>query len=62
VPDVVDVIYGTVCKIATKEPVAMEEVPEAPAEGEEDFDEKVARIKEANAAAEAENAKFAKLQ
>ena len=39
------------------------EVPEAPAEGEEaDFDDKVAEIKEANANAEAENAKYAKIQ
>jgi hypothetical protein len=38
-------------------------IPEAPADGQEaDFDEKVAEIKEANANAEAENAKYAKIQ
>ena len=43
--------------------IEAQEVPEAPAEGEEDgFEERVAKIKEANAAAEVENAKYAKLQ
>lgn len=63
VQDVVDVIFSTICKIATRKPLALLEVPEAPAEGEEaDFDDKVAEIKEANANAEAENAKYAKIQ
>lgn len=62
-PDVVDVIYTTICKIATRKPIEQQEVPEAPAEGQEaDFDELVARIKESNANAEVENAKYAKLQ
>jgi hypothetical protein len=63
VQDVVDVIFSTICKIATRKPLALLDVPEAPAEGEEDgFEEKVAEIKEANANAEAENAKYAKIQ
>lgn len=63
VPDIVDVIYTSICKIATKPMIEAQEVPEAPAEGEEDgFEERVAKIKEANAAAEVENAKYAKLQ
>lgn len=35
VPDVVDVIFSTVCKIATKKIVDPQEVPEAPAEGQD---------------------------
>ena len=63
VPDIVDVIYTSICKIATKPLIEAQEVPEAPAEGEEDgSEERVAKIKEANAAAEVENAKYAKLQ
>lgn len=63
VPDIVDVIYTSICKIATKPMIEQQEVPEAPAEGEEDgFDDKVAKIKEDNANAEVENAKYGKLQ
>lgn len=63
VPDVVDVIYSTICKIATRTPIEQQAVPEAPEEGQEaEFDDLVAKIKEENANAEVENAKYAKLQ
>jgi len=63
VQDVIDTLFSTIYKIATKKPIDLQEVPEAPAEGEEgDFEDKVAEIKETNANAEAENAKFAKIQ
>lgn len=56
-------IFSTICKIATRKPLALLDVPEAPADGDDgDFEEKVAEIREANANAEAENAKYAKIQ
>lgn len=62
-PDIIDSLFATICKIATRIPIEKQEVPEAPAEGEEaGFDDKVAEINEANANAEIENAKYAKLQ
>lgn len=63
VPDIVDVVYTSICKIATKPQIEAQEIPEAPAEGEEEgFEERVAKMKEDNANAEIENAKYAKLQ
>jgi hypothetical protein len=63
VPDIVDVIYTSVCKIATRKKIEDQEIPEAPAEGEDqgEFDDKVTKMKEDNANAEIENSKYDKL-
>lgn len=50
VADVIDVIFSTICKFAIRKTAEIKEIPEAPAEGqEENFEEFVAAIKEANA-------------
>ena len=62
VQDMIDTLFATIYRMATKKPITMQEIPEAPAEGEEEgFEDKVAEIKEANANAEAENQKYEKI-
>jgi hypothetical protein len=65
VPDVIDNVYRAICKIATRKPVAAQEIPEIPEDADDDkrdvIQEEIEKVKEANEALEKENAKYAKM-
>ena len=63
-PDIIDGVFSTVCKIATKQPIEMQEVPQAPAEGQDPaaFESDVQDITASNEQAQVENEKYAKIQ
>lgn len=63
-PDIVEGVFASVCKIATKKKSEIQEVPSAPAAGQDpaDFEAAVQSIMAANEQAEAENEKYGKIQ
>lgn len=65
-PDVIDVIYTAICKIATKKPEVAGELQVVPEGAEQEEIDKIEeennKIKEANENKEKENAKMTKLQ
>lgn len=65
VPDVIDNVYRAICKIATRKPVAAQEIPEIPEDADDDrrdvITDEIEKVKEANEGLEKENAKYAKM-
>lgn len=65
-PDVIEVIYRAVCKVAMQEPTPLQEIPVIPDDADEDkkdeIGEQIEEVKKKNEDIEKDNAKIARIK
>ena len=65
-PDVIEVIYRAICKVAMQDPVPLQELPVIPDDADEDkkdeISEQIEEVKKKNEDIEKENAKIARIK